>query len=210
MSRLALGAGGFLVAAAIAAGWYLASRTPEPAPRAPDLAPVSAARIQVVPAVPAPALSPGLALDRRVERPSAAAQVAPSAASPADVKLVALEEEALRRIDVVPVLEAAGVDVHALRARPDAADILRHVAADELLTRAYMREYFSTVIYPHGYPTDTALRDARNHAETMIAQLNTEARVESLEHDLEADTVDVPAPEVYPESSGRVWVAPAE
>src|SRR5262249_62374088 len=66
--------------------------------------------------------------------PTAVVRAAPRpGASEAEIELIALEEAALRRIDVVPVLEAAGVDVHALKARADAADILRHVAADELM-----------------------------------------------------------------------------
>jgi hypothetical protein len=131
-----------------------------------------------------------------------------SAPSRAETELIALEEEALRRIDVTPVLEDAGVDVSALKRRPDAAEILRHVAGDEVLARGYMRRHFGAQVYPYGYPVEQAVRDARLAAENQVAQLNTRARIESLTEELDRDEVGIPEPEVYPESSGRIWVAP--
>ncbi|HTO05713.1 MAG TPA: hypothetical protein VMR86_01545 [Myxococcota bacterium] len=183
---------------------------------APEVAPAPAPKPRAAAdAPPAPAENARPAAAAVVEPPAVAPPPPNSAsrtygASPAEIQLIGLEEEALRRIDVEAVLEAAGVDVHALKARPDAAEILRHVAADELMTRSYMRDYFNDTTFPYGYPTENATRDARAHAEGMIAQLTVEGRVESLTHDLESDDVEMPEPKVYPESSGRIWTPPSE
>jgi hypothetical protein len=49
----------------------------------------------------------------------------------------------------------------------------RHVAGDD--TRGgHMRDYFTTQIYPYGYPVDQAMRDAA--AEGQVAELDPVAR----------------------------------
>jgi len=119
--------------------------------------------------------------------------------------LLALEDQALRRIDVAPVLERAGVDVRALAARPDGEDVLRHAAADELLTRALMRDLFSLTVYPYGYPEDHAQAEARDIAQGIIAKLSAEDRANMLQRALAGYVTDVPEPYFWSADSGHVF-----
>jgi len=206
MFRRLLSAGVAIAILAAGAVWLaLRDRSPEPAGR-PAVAAPSEATIKVIVRPQEPETEP----PRGATVSAPTVTVAPSEPlSQTDIELIALEEQAQRRIDVVPLLEGAGIDLKTLQERPDGQDVLRHIAADELLTRGYMREYFSTVTYPHGYPIESAERDARAHAESMIAQLVGNARVESLEQELEADSADLPEPTVYSEDSGRVYQDPS-
>ncbi|HTO69273.1 MAG TPA: hypothetical protein VMR31_05375 [Myxococcota bacterium] len=176
------------------------------APPAPAVALPAAAPEAL--AVPAPSSS---------EPASAPAPVGPVAAAPrrvpiaepadatrSETELRALEDQALRRIDVGPLLENAGIDVAKLRARPDGDDVLRHVAGDELLVRAFMRDLLSLTVYPYGYPEDRALADARSGAEKAVAKLSPEDRANTLARALEGPS-DLPAPIYATRESGQVW-----
>ncbi|HTO69272.1 MAG TPA: hypothetical protein VMR31_05370 [Myxococcota bacterium] len=139
--------------------------------------------------------------------PAAAASVAPARpdATRAQTDLRALEDQALRQIDVVPILRAAGLDPTALEARPDGNDVLRHVAADELITRSIMHGILSGTIYPYGYPRAQALADARAAADRMMAAMTPEARVDELERALVDGSSAEPEPQFYGPDSGRVF-----
>ena len=143
-----------------------------------------------------------------VTLPPAAAPAPPAPSSgqrPAgNNDLLALEDQALRRIDVAPVLESSGVDVRALAARPDGEDVLRHAAADELLTRALMRDLFSLTVYPYGYPEEHAQAEARDIAQGIIAKLSLEERANMLQRAL-AGSTDVPEPVFWSADSGHVF-----
>jgi hypothetical protein len=190
MARVALGAGALVAVAAVAVTRILWSdRQPEPVVTAAVTAP---ARVPLV------TVEPGISARQPVRAAPHPRSKNGAGPSQAELELIRLEEEALRRIDVVPVLEAAGVDVKALRARLDAAEVMRHAAADEVLTRGYMRDYFASQSYPYGYPVERAMHDARASAEAQVAELDISARVLSLGKELENDTNDVPEPAVHP------------
>jgi hypothetical protein len=125
----------------------------------------------------------------------------------ADAELRSLEEEARRRIDLSPLLEAAGVDARALAKRPDADEVLRQVAGDELLVRAALRDLFATTTYPYGYPRDVLMREARSYAERITAGLSPQERSEALARELERPDADLPEPTFEDATSGRVFGA---
>jgi hypothetical protein len=133
-----------------------------------------------------------------------------SGPSRVDVELAALEDQALREVDAVSLLRDAGIDVDKLRKRPDADDFLRHVAADELLTRAFMRDLLSTTIYPYGYSRDQAMYDARVAADRLMAALSPEARAEALSRAVADGSKDLPVPTFYGEGSGRTYSATSD
>jgi hypothetical protein len=150
--------------------------------------------------------------ERRVEAPAASQPsgfggASRERATRTENDLRALEDQALRQIDVVPILRAAGIDGDALEARPDGNDLLRHIAADELLTRSVMRDMLTNTIYPYGYPREQALADARAAADRMIAALNPEARATLLETALADGSSADPEPTFYGPDSGRVFTA---
>ncbi|MFI5317589.1 MAG: hypothetical protein ACHQ6T_17945, partial [Myxococcota bacterium] len=158
--RLALGA-----CALVAAGALAIALVAGPEPRSRDApshaavpAPIRAAAVNVE-RVRASAPPAEAGPETRVTGRASAARGATRSASQTEIELAALESEALRQIDVIPLLEAAGVDVARLRARPDADEVMRHVAADELLTRQLMRDQLASSIYPYGYPRDQAIYD---------------------------------------------------
>ena len=193
---LPLAAGALVAAAALAFELSPARAIP---PRAPSATPSA---LQPAPPVPAPAVA--AALQQASAAPSAALALQPREHRSGNNDLLALEDQALRRIDIAPVLESAGVDVHALAARPDGEDVLRHAAADELLTRAFMRDLFSFTVYPYGYPEDHAQAEARAVAQQIIAKLSPEDRASTLQRAL-AGSTDVPEPYFYPPDSGHVF-----
>jgi hypothetical protein len=205
MSRVTFAAGGVLASGLCALALILAGRNTPPSVEARPQETRSTPRVSLVPEI-----SPVTDAHPVLTSASPAKRSDGDSASRTEAELVALEDQALRRVDVLPLLEAAGIDVAALRARPDAEDILRHVAGDEVLTRARMRDFFSTTVYPYGYPVDHALREARTAAESTVAQLSGQARVESLAADLEADSTELPEPELYPKESGRIYVDPSQ
>ena len=170
--------------------------------------PLPAAAEAPRPAAPAPLAAPSPAPPSVPAAPVAAApRSAPGSDSDAtrsETELRALEDQALRRIDVTPLLESAGIDVAKLRARPDGEDVLRHVAGDELLVRAFMRDLLSLTVYPYGYPEDRALADARSGAEKAVAKLSPEDRANTLARALQGPS-DVPAPIFATPESGQVW-----
>ena len=180
------------------------SAFPAAAPRA---APATADRSVPAPAVaarpaPAPAAAPAPPSAPRLQPP------ADPEALRVESELVALEEEALRRLDVVPILEEAGIDVRQLRARPDGEAVMRHVAGDEVLLRATEREMFSTTIYPAGYSKEQAVNDVRETALRMVSALTPEGRAAALASELDMRrTVERPQPEFHPDGSGRVYDA---
>jgi hypothetical protein len=161
---------------------------------------VSAAPLPSSTALAALAASSPTALPAKRVAPNAAAD-----ASREENELRGLEEEALRQIDVIPLLRAAGLDIDRLDARPDANDVLRHVAADELMTRSMMHDLLSSTIYPYGYPRDRALNDARDAANRMVAALSPEARIELLQTALVDGSSAEPEPTFYEKDSGRVF-----
>jgi hypothetical protein len=208
LARLGLGAGALLAAGALALA--LGGRAQPPrAGAAREVAAPAPVRAAAVDAAPPQAGDPGAGSrsEPRVTGGVPAPRSPSDSASRGEVDLVALEDEALRQIDVIPLLEAAGVDVARLRARPDAGDVLRHVAADELLTRAFMRELLSTTVYPYGYPRDTAMYDARSAADRMMAALSPEARAEALGRALADGSSELPEPTFYSRDSGRTYAA---
>src|SRR5258706_1970925 len=115
----------------------------------------------------------------------------------ADAELIALEDKALRRIDVVALLDAAGIDPRELQRRADADDLLRHLAGDELLVRLYMRLQFALRVYPPDQPREAALRDARAKAEEVVAGLGAAERASHLADALASPEGPAPEP-VYP------------
>jgi hypothetical protein len=125
----------------------------------------------------------------------------------ADTDLRALEDQALRQIDVMPLLRAAGIDATALEARSDGNDMLRHIAADELMTRSIMHDLLRNTIYPYGYPREQALADARATADRMVAAMIPEARVGLLEEALADGSSAEPEPTTYGADSGREFAA---
>ncbi|HTO52209.1 MAG TPA: hypothetical protein VMR50_02400 [Myxococcota bacterium] len=148
----------------------------------------------------------------RVALPAAKAATAPSAPrqqgeTPAQNDLRALEDQALRQIDVMPILRAAGIDAAALEARSDGNDLLRHIAADELMTRSIMHDLLRNTIYPYGYSRDQALADARAAADRMVAAMIPEARADLLEQALTDGSSSEPEPTFYGADSGRVVAA---
>jgi type IV secretory pathway VirB10-like protein len=169
-------------------------------------------------AKPAPALTPGATDD--VAAPAAPAPPAPQppVAKPAPVAearasdapraassdLLALEDQALRRIDIGPILASEGMDARELAARQGGEDVMRHMAGDELLTRAFMRDLFSTTVYPYGYPQDHAQSEARTVAAKIVAGLSPEDRASTLQRAL-AGSADVPTPFFYPPESGPAF-----
>jgi hypothetical protein len=149
---------------------------------------------------------------RRAETPSTSPPTQPDAPAREnetrlDGDLRALEDQALRQIDVVAILGAAGIDADALEARPDGDDVLRHIAADELLTRSVMRDMLTNTIYPYGYPREQALADARAAADRMIAAMSPEARAALLETALADGSSAEPELAFYGPDSGRVFTA---
>ena len=185
----------------------------ESAPAATAPAP-AAPRPPAPPSAPAPALT-GVPAPVRPPAPAAATRATAPEAKPEDpeatrieTELAALEAEALRRLDVGPVLEAAGIDVRELRARPDGEEILRHVAGDEVLLRSTEREIFATTIYPEGYPREQAENDVREVALRMVSALTPEGRAAALAGELDMRrSVEAPEPAFHPEGSGRVYDA---
>ncbi|HXZ84593.1 MAG TPA: hypothetical protein VEI82_03790 [Myxococcota bacterium] len=155
----------------------------------------------VAPAAPAPAARADAVAP---ERASARARPREDA-SPEENELRALEDQALRQIDPIPLLRTAGIDVQGLEARPDGNDILRHVAADELLTRSIMRDRLASSIYPYGYPRERVLEDTRAIANRMVAALSREARIALLETALVDGSSAEPEPVFYGADSGRVF-----
>jgi len=196
------------IAAALALAALFALRGQDPAMAAVGApAPAATSRgplVPVIAAVPAPpstsssAAAPVPPVARESARPS-------EDPSPEENELRALEDEALRQIDVVPILRAAGIDVQALQARPDGNDLMRHVAADELLTRSMMRDRFANTIYPHGYPRDQIMDDARGMSNRMVAALSREARIALLQTALADGSSAEPEPTFYGPDSGRVF-----
>jgi len=182
-----------------------AAQPPAPGP-APGRRESAVPSVQALPApppafVPAPVAAP--------PRSALAARPAPERPAPSRVEaeLIALEERARRRIDVIPILEAAGIDVRALQARPDADDVMRKVAADEVLTRGFMRDTFESTIYPYGLPADQVARDARGSAVSAMAALTLEDRIATLERELDRPNNDEPEPRFYGPESGRIYQA---
>lgn len=197
MRRLRLGlATGALLGAAALALVFLVTRPP------PSL-PLGAVPAKERAPEPSPEAQPTPPEPQRVETPKSLA-VAPSArptapaASRADAELIALEERALRRVDVVALLEASGVDVRALRQRADADDVLRRLAADELLTQMFMRGLFALKVYPPDVPREAALREARARAEEIVAGLTSANRAEQLARELEQPPKPPPEPTYVP------------
>jgi hypothetical protein len=161
-----------VIAGALAAVWL--GRAPErPAP----VSPPSPIGVASEPAPDLQAAPPGIPPRANAE-PSSPPRG--DAASREDVELIALEEAALRRIDVVAVVEAAGIDPRELQRRPDADDVLRHLAGDELLARLYMRLQFGLRVYPADQPRAEVIRDARAKAEELVAALSPEQRAKQL------------------------------
>jgi len=188
------------LAAAVLELWRPEALAPEtPAPR-----PIVSSRVRlepVPPAVPAPVEHADAATP--VQRSGSARPGKDSSLEENDLR--ALEDAALQQIDVGPLLRAAGIDAAALQARPDGNDILRHVAADELLTRSMMRDLFAGTIYPYGYPRDRALDDARSAANRMVAALSVEARIQLLETALRDGSSAEPEPSFYGAESGQTF-----
>jgi hypothetical protein len=172
--RLAFAAGALMSAGALAVLWLARapeSRPPASLPSPNGVAPEAAPPPQ--PEAPAPIAPP-----RANAPPPSPAPAA--AASRADADLIALEEKALRRLDVVALLEAAGIDPRELQRRPDADDVLRHLAGDELLARVYMRLMSGFGGYTQEPPRGEALREARANAEEVIARLSPAERAKYL------------------------------
>jgi len=200
MRRILIAAGALITAGAIA--FALARPEPKGHPTAPPSVASTAGRTEE----PKPAVSTAAA------RPAAPTAAPPAASAAAAVPsesgstpsndLLALEDQALRRIDIAPVLESSGVDLGALTEQADGEDVLRHAAADELLTRAFMRDLFSLTVYPTGYPEAHALSEARDVAQGIIATLSPVARANALQRAL-AGSSDVPVPFFYPAGSGH-------
>ena len=196
MRRLLLVLAAGALAAAVALGLALIARRSPTEPRVTAAPAPTRERISAPPppgSPPSAALQPDLAASRPAPSAVPNATPSPPGASRADAELVALEERALRRIDVIPLLEASGVDMSALRQRADADDVMRRVAADELLTRKYMRLYFSLHAFSPGVPRDVALHDARVVAEQAVAELDPAERARQLA--LELAEPESPPPE---------------
>lgn len=180
--RVLFAAGALVTLGALAVSWCARaprSAAPAPAPSPSGVAP------EVKPNLPAPA--PPVTPAPEPKPPPAAAP------SRADAQLIALEDKALRRIDVVALLEQHGIDPRELGRRPDADDLLRHLAADELLTRLLMRQIFALRVYPTDYPREAALSEARTAAETAVADMSPGDRVKYLTDELASP--DAPPPE---------------
>jgi hypothetical protein len=200
-----------LAATAAVAVAFALERGPKPGARQIAQQESAAPRAREVP--PARALEAEVP-ERDLAAPAKSAPIAPSAPAPAPEAatreqndLRALEDQALRQIDVAPILRAAGIDGAALAARPDGNDTLRHIAADELLTRSIMRDLLSNTIYPYGYPREQALADARAAADRMMAAMIPEARADLLEQALADGSSAEPEPAFYGPDSGRVFAA---
>jgi hypothetical protein len=185
---MAFAAGALVTLGAL--GAVLLARTPGPeAPPSPAPTPTSVA--SEAPSPP-PREAESLA-------PAPPAKAGPEPAEPrADAALVALEDQALRRIDVVAVLEREGIDSRELRARPDGEDLVRHLAADELLTLLFMRQLFSQRVYPPDYPRAAALAECRAVAEGVVAELTPEDRVKYLAAELALPAAPPPSPVYVP------------
>ena len=182
--RIAFAAGALVIAGALAAAWIARApvdRAPRPAPASPNGVAREPASEAGAPA-PIPSARESAAAQRPLPAPRRGA-----ADSRADAELIALEDKALRRIDVVALLDAAGIDPRELQRRPDADDVLRHLAGDELLVRLYMRLQFGLRVYPPDQPREAALRDARAKAEDVVAGLSAAERARYL-----ADALAVP------------------
>jgi hypothetical protein len=196
--RLAFAAGALLAVAAF--GLLLRGREPV-SPRRVTSLPTAERAPEPLP-VPAEAPTAAAPEPRSAPEEPRVAPVAPLPGSPpaardtprASAEIAALEERALRRIDVVPLLESSGVDVAALRRRPDADEVMRHVAGDELLTRMYMRQMFSVAVYPPEVPRETALANARSVAEDLVSRLGADERAGLLAHELAQPEAPPPEP----------------
>ncbi len=184
--RIALAAGALVIAGALAAAWI--ARAPQDRAPSPVPAPESQNGGAREPAKKAEAPAPFQSAPESATPPrSPIAAPRGGADSRADAELIALEDNALRRIDVVALLDAAGIDPRELQRRPDADDVLRHLAGDELLVRLYMRLQFGLRVYPPDQPREAALRDARAKAEDVVAGLSAAERARYL-----ADALAVP------------------
>ena len=198
MRRLVIAVGSSVLACASAYALW-----PRSAPAIASRAHPKAVAVSAAPALlPEAAAAPSIA---STPKANASPAKPDNDASREENDLRALEEEALRQIDVVPLLRAAGVDIDRLQARPDANDVLRHVAADELMTRSMMHGLLTSTIYPYGYPRDRALNDARDAANRMVAALSQEARIDLLQSALVDGSSAEPEPTFYEKDSGRVF-----
>lgn len=198
--------------AALAVAVYAVPERAAPPPAPGRESPPAPGRESAVPSVQALPAPPPASVPAPVAAPARsalAARPAPERPAPSRVEaeLIALEERARRRIDVIPILEAAGIDVRALQARPDADDVMRKVAADEVLTRGFMRDTFESTIYPYGLPADQVARDARGSAVSAMAALTLEDRIATLERELDRPNNDEPEPRFYGPESGRIYQA---
>jgi hypothetical protein len=188
--RLAFAAGALLAVAAF--GLLLRGREPV-SPRRVTSLPTAERAPEPLP-VPAEAPTAAAPEPRSAPEEPRVAPVAPLPGSPpaardtprASAEIAALEERALRRIDVVPLLESSGVDVAALRRRPDADEVMRHVAGDELM--------FSVAVYPPEVPRETALANARSVAEDLVSRLGADERAGLLAHELAQPEAPPPEP----------------
>jgi hypothetical protein len=209
VKRVAIAAGIAAAALAAVALTVAALRLPQSSDPAAH-ASAAASPVRLAPTAPAELPERGVALPvaKGVSK-GAATQTADSRDSETRTEndLRALEDQALRQIDVMPLLRNAGIDPAALEARSDGNDILRHVAADELMTRSIMHDLLRNTVYPYGYPREQALADARATADRMVAAMIPEARADLLEEALGDGSSAEPEPTMYGADSGRTFAA---
>jgi hypothetical protein len=189
--RLAFAAGALVTAGALFSVWL--ARAPQ---RSVSATPATPSPIGVVPEPPGAELpvTPSAPPHEPAANAPPAAKTPPDHAPRPDATLAALEERALRRVDVAAVLESAGVDRRALERRPDADDFVRRLAADELLIQRFMRQLFTQQVYEPSYPRDAALGQARSAAKEVLEGMTPAERIRQLEEELARPPAPAPEP----------------